>query len=44
MIVVIVFALLTLLSVGILVMTDGDESNARDPRDNPLLWGLFGGR
>lgn len=44
MIVVTVFALLTLLSIGILLMTEGDASNSRDPRDNPLLWTIFGGR
>jgi hypothetical protein len=43
-IVVIVFALLTVLSVGILVMTDGDAPSSRNPRDNPLLWTIFGGR
>jgi hypothetical protein len=44
MIVVTVFALLALLSIVSLVMTAGDKPGTRDPRDNPLLWGIFGGR
>lgn len=44
MIVVTVFALLALLSIVSLVMTAEDKPGVRDPRDNPLLWGILGGR
>ncbi|HEY5434567.1 MAG TPA: hypothetical protein VIK13_04995 [Candidatus Limnocylindrales bacterium] len=43
-IVVTVFALLALLSIVSLVMTAEDKPGVRDPRDNPLLWGILGGR
>jgi hypothetical protein len=44
MIIVTVFALLAVFSIVSLVMTAEDEPGARDPRDNPLLWGIFGSR
>ncbi len=44
MIVVIAFALLAAVSTISLVMTVEDKPDARDPRDNPLLWSIFGSR
>ncbi len=44
MVIVAVFALLAVFSIVSLVMTAEDERGTRDPRDNPLLWTMFGQR
>lgn len=44
MIIVTVFALLAVFSIISLVMTAEDKPGARDPRDNPLLWAMYGPR
>ena len=44
MIIVAVFAFLAVVSIASLVMTTEDQPGTSDPRDNPLLWEMFGER
>jgi hypothetical protein len=44
MIIVAVFAFLAVVSIASLVMTIDDMQGTSDPRENPLLWEMFGER
>ena len=44
MAIVAVFTLLAVVSIATLVMSADDQRDATDPRDNPLLWEMFGER
>ena len=44
MIIAVVFLLLAVISIASLVLTADDQRDASDPRDNPLLWEMFGER
>lgn len=44
MVLVAMFALLTLFSIVSIVMSAGDSDRASDPRENPLLWATLGRR
>ena len=44
MVIVTVFALVSVFSIVSLLVTTEDQRGVGDPRDNPLLWATFGRR